>query len=156
MALGQVMAPALAGNAPPTLMVPRGSLSGEQCSGSEFWNVPLRHSVNGYALRDINSVMKRPPNSCCLRPRASGQLPFNPLQYQSYSVPSLNWRNNGVKRLIQGYKEQEAMQRGRPVEFSESTIASLFSERTGTCHRKHFHLQSSVGISCSCLCYCLC
>lgn len=139
MALGQVMVPALPGNGTPTLMVPRGSACGDQCSGvmggSEFWNASVRHSVNGCVLQENYNfnVMKRSSNSYSLRPRASSQLPFNPLQYQSYSVPSLNWRNKGVKRLIQGYKEQEAMQRGRPVEFSESTIASLFSEHSGTC-----------------------
>ena len=139
MALGQVTVPALAGNAASTLVLPRGSVWTPQCSGvvgeSEFRNFSVRHSVNRCLLRTDCSfdVMKRPPNSYSLRPRASGQLPFNPLQYQSYSVPSLNWRNKGVKRLIQGYKEQEAMQRGRPVEFSESTLASLISEYSGTC-----------------------
>lgn len=130
MALGQVMVPALAGNGTPTLMVPR-------CSGvmaaSEFSNVSLRHSINGCLLRENCNfnLTKKELNLHPVRPQASGQLPFNPLQYQSYSVPSLNWRNKGAQRLIQGYKEQEAIQRGRPVEFSESTIASLFTEHSG-------------------------
>lgn len=137
MALGQVMLPAVApGNGISALMFSGG---GDQCSGimaaSEFRNASVRHSVNGCFLHGNNNfkAVERSINSFSLRPRASGQPPFNPLQYQSYSVPSLNWRNKGVKRLIQGYKEQEAMQRGRPVEFSESTIASLFSEHAGTC-----------------------
>jgi len=133
MALGQVMLPALAGDGISALTISR---CGDQCSGvmaaSEFRNTSVRHSVNG-CFRHNFKVMGRSVNAFTLRPRASGQPPFNPLQYQSYSVPSLNWRNKGVKRLIQGYKEQEAMQRGRPVEFSESTIASLFSEHAGTC-----------------------
>ncbi|KAG0596282.1 hypothetical protein M758_UG239700 [Ceratodon purpureus] len=134
MTLGQVMVPAVAGK---ILMVPRGPSCGDQCSevmgGSEFWSASVWHSVSGCVLREKYNfyVRKRSFNSSSLRPRSSGQLPLNPLQYQSYSVPSLNWRNKGVKRLIQGYKEQEAMQRGRPVEFSESTIASLFSEHSG-------------------------
>lgn len=140
MVLGQVMLPVLAGKKVSGLMVVTGSGIHDPCAGvteaNKFRNVSVHHSVNGWCLRRTGNfnLMKKSFDSSSLISRASSQAPFNPLQYQSYSIPSLNWRNKGVKRLIEGYNTQEVIQRGRPVEFSESTIASLFSEHNGICN----------------------
>ncbi|XP_024378235.1 phosphoglycerate mutase-like protein AT74H isoform X2 [Physcomitrium patens] len=137
MVLGQVMLPVLAGKKVSGLMIVTGSGIHDPCAGvteaNKFRNVSVHHSVNGWCLRRTGNfnLMKKSFDSSSLISRASSQAPFNPLQYQSYSIPSLNWRNKGVKRLIEGYNTQEVIQRGRPVEFSESTIASLFSEHNG-------------------------
>lgn len=131
LALGQVMLPDNRMSTP----IARCSFCQDHWFGvvrtNEFRNVSVRHSVNKCNFRRSSNVYVI-PNSSSLRPRASGPPPFNPLQYQSYSVPSLNWRNKGVRKL-EGYmyKKPETVQRGKPAEFSESTVASLFSEHAG-------------------------